>query len=105
MAGRAGGGAYEGAFEAVGALLISMLAGYWIDQRYESEPIGLLVGAAFGFAAFVLRLVRLGRKLQGDLETGDAGRGPGSAGTGGQAGAKSDHAVSGNEQEERGIES
>lgn len=70
MASRAGGTAYEGAFEAVGALLISMLAGYWFDQRYETEPAGLLVGAAFGFAAFVLRLVRLGRKLQSDLGTG-----------------------------------
>ncbi len=72
MASRAGGSAYEGAFEAVGALLISMLAGYWFDQRYETEPAGLLVGAAFGFGAFVLRLVRLGRKLQADLGTGDA---------------------------------
>jgi F0F1-type ATP synthase assembly protein I len=71
MASRAGGSAYEGAFEAVGALLISMLAGYWFDQRYETEPAGLLVGAAFGFGAFVLRLVRLGRKLQADLGTGD----------------------------------
>ncbi len=77
MAGRAGGGAYEGAFEAVGALLISMLAGYWIDQRYETEPVGLLVGAALGFGAFVLRLVRLGRKLQSDLAGMNETQGPG----------------------------
>ncbi len=68
MASRAGGSAYEGAFEAIGAMLISMFAGYWVDQRFETEPTGVLVGAVVGFAAFVLRLVRLGQKLQADLK-------------------------------------
>jgi len=68
MASRAGGSAYEGAFEASGAMLISMFAGYWVDQRFETEPTGVLVGAVVGFAAFVLRLVRLGQKLQADLK-------------------------------------
>ena len=68
MATRAGGSAYEGAFEAIIALLASMFAGYWVDQRFETEPTGVLVGAVVGFAAFVLRLVRLGRKLQADQE-------------------------------------
>ena len=68
MASRAGGSAYEGAFEAIGAMLISMFAGYWVDQRFETEPTGVLVGAVVGFAAFVLRLVRLGRKLHADQE-------------------------------------
>ena len=68
-ASRAGGSAYQGAFEAVGAMLISVFLGYWLDQRFETEPTGVLVGAVLGFAAMVLRLVRLGRKLQADLET------------------------------------
>ena len=68
MASRAGGSAYEGAFEAVGAMLISVFVGYWVDQRFETEPTGVLVGAGVGFSAFVLRLVRLGRKLQADLD-------------------------------------
>ncbi len=58
-----GGGAYEGAFEAVGSILVATALGYWFDQHYETTPIGVLVGAAIGFAAFVLRLFRLGRHL------------------------------------------
>ena len=66
LSGRSGGGAYEGAFEAVGAILIATGFGYWFDQHYETTPVGLLVGAGIGFAAFVLRLVRLGKQLHGD---------------------------------------
>lgn len=66
LSGRSGGGAYEGAFEAVGAILIATGFGYWFDQHYETTPAGLLVGAGIGFAAFVLRLVRLGKQLHGD---------------------------------------
>ena len=68
MASRSAGGAYEGAFEAVGAILIATGLGYWVDQRYETEPTGLLIGAAVGFGAFVLRLFRLGRTLQAGFE-------------------------------------
>jgi F0F1-type ATP synthase assembly protein I len=35
-----------------------------LDGRFDTSPILLLLGAAVGFAAFVLRLVRLGRQLQ-----------------------------------------
>lgn len=82
-----GGRAYEGAFEAVGAILIATLLGYWFDQHYETTPAGVLVGAGIGFAAFVLRLVRLGKQLHGDTtsdaaaptapEGEDASEGPG----------------------------
>ena len=58
------GGAYEGAFEAVGAILIATLLGYGFDEHYGTTPTGVLVGAAIGFGAFVLRLVRLGRRVQ-----------------------------------------
>ena len=51
--------AYQGAIEAVAALLLAMGAGYWVDQRLGSAPRGLLVGTAIGFGAFVLRLWRM----------------------------------------------
>lgn len=75
--GNRGGRAYEGAFEAVGAILIATLLGYWFDEHFETTPKGVLVGAAIGFAAFVLRLVRLGRQLHptgAEPADGQAGR-------------------------------
>jgi len=60
------GAAYAGAFEAVFAILIAIGLGYWADSSFGTAPRYLLVGAVLGFAAFVLRLVRM-RSL---LETG-----------------------------------
>jgi F0F1-type ATP synthase assembly protein I len=60
---RAGSDAYQGAFEAVGAVLIASGFGFWIDSRWETSPWGVVIGAIIGFAAMVLRLVRLGREL------------------------------------------
>jgi len=51
--------AYQGAVEAVAALLLAMGAGYWVDQRFGTSPRGLLVGTAIGFGSFVLRLWRM----------------------------------------------
>lgn len=56
--------AYQGAFEAAVAILICTGAGYWIDGRFGTSPIWLLVGVVIGFTSFVLRLLRLGRQLQ-----------------------------------------
>ena len=56
--------AYQGAFEAVMAIPISIGIGYWLDRRFGTSPSFLLLGAVLGFASFVLRLVRLGRQLQ-----------------------------------------
>ena len=70
---RSGGGAYEGAFEAVGSILVATGLGYWFDQHYETTPIGVLVGAAIGFAAFVLRLFRLGRQLHPEESEAEPG--------------------------------
>ena len=56
---RRAGAAYQGALEAVFAILISGGVGYWADARFGSAPLGLLVGLAIGFGAFVLRLFRL----------------------------------------------
>jgi F0F1-type ATP synthase assembly protein I len=56
--GRAGK-AYQRALEAVLAIPIGIGIGYFVDVRLESSPIGLLVGVALGFAAFVRRLVSM----------------------------------------------
>ncbi len=56
--------AYQGAFEAVMAIPIAIGGGYWLDRRFDTSPIFLILGAVLGFASFVLRLVRLGRQLQ-----------------------------------------
>ncbi len=55
--------AYQGAFEAVFAILISAGIGYWADGHFGTAPRYLLVGFAVGFGAFVLRLWRLGQAL------------------------------------------
>jgi len=61
---RSQGLAYQGAFEAVVAVLIATGIGYWIDETWEVSPWGLLIGTALGFASFVHRLLRLGKQLQ-----------------------------------------
>ena len=63
--------AYQGAFEAVAAILIAAGIGYWADTRFDSTPWGLLIGTAVGFGSFVLRLLRLGRQLEESREAGD----------------------------------
>jgi F0F1-type ATP synthase assembly protein I len=56
--------AYEGAFEAVFAILIAAFLGNLADDHFGTAPRYLLVGFAIGFASFVLRLLKLGRTLQ-----------------------------------------
>ena len=60
--------AYEGAFEAVVSVIAAIGLGYWADTYFDSEPIGLFLGAVIGFAAMVLRLVRLGRQVESGLQ-------------------------------------
>ena len=60
---RRGGAAYQGTVEAVFAILIAVGIGFFVDRTFETFPAFLLVGVALGFAAFVLRLWRLGREL------------------------------------------
>lgn len=51
--------AYQGAIEAVVAMVICALAGWWIDGRLGSGPIGLFAGMVLGFTAFLVRLLRI----------------------------------------------
>jgi F0F1-type ATP synthase assembly protein I len=63
--GRRQGAVYQGAFEAVIALLIAVGFGYWLDGYFDTAPWLLLIGAAIGFASFTVRLMRLGRWMKG----------------------------------------
>ncbi|MCC6640920.1 MAG: AtpZ/AtpI family protein [Deltaproteobacteria bacterium] len=64
--------AYQGAVEAVLAVVIATLVGYWVDGRLGTSPAFLLLGLALGFAAFFVRLWRMR-----DLMSGPRGEGPG----------------------------
>lgn len=60
--------AYQGAFEAVFAILVAGFIGKLADDHFGTAPRYLLVGFAIGFCSFVLRLLRLGRRLQSSAE-------------------------------------
>ena len=60
------GAVYQGAFEAVIALLIAVGFGYWLDGHFDTAPWLLLIGTAIGFASFTVRLTRLGRWMKGE---------------------------------------
>lgn len=49
--------------EALIALAMGFLVGYWLDGKYGTSPRYFLIGTAIGFASFSIRLVRLGRRL------------------------------------------
>ena len=53
------GSKYQGALEAVLAIPIGAGLGYWADKEWGVSPLWLLIGFGFGFAAFILRLIRM----------------------------------------------
>ncbi len=65
------GAAYQGAVEAVFAILIAGGLGYWADGYFDSAPLYLVIGVVVGFAAFVLRLLRLGGQIEEFSESAD----------------------------------
>ena len=69
---RGKGAVYQGAFEAVIALLIAVALGHWLDGYFDTAPWLLLIGAAVGFASFTVRLMRLGRWMKGENSGGSA---------------------------------
>jgi F0F1-type ATP synthase assembly protein I len=50
---------YQGAFEAVLAVPIAIGFGFWCDRSFDTAPVGLLIGTVVGFAAMLLRIVRM----------------------------------------------
>jgi F0F1-type ATP synthase assembly protein I len=61
--------AYQGAVEAVVAVVFCAIVGHWADRRLDSEPWGLFTGLVIGFAAFFVRLWR----MRGLMETPPGG--------------------------------
>lgn len=47
------------------ALVIGTAAGLWVDRTFATNPWGMLVGFALGFAAAVLNVVRITRRTFG----------------------------------------
>lgn len=45
--------------EATVSIPIAMGLGWFADRHFETSPAFLLVGLGFGFASFVIRLVRM----------------------------------------------
>ena len=70
------GRAYQGAFEAVFAIVIGAGVGYGVDSRFATEPWGVLVGLGLGFGAFVLRLVRLASEFEAKAPPSGGSDGP-----------------------------
>lgn len=62
---------YQGAFEAILAVPIAAGFGYGFDYQFNTEPVGLLVGVGLGFAAMLLRIVRM-RPAEGPPESSGA---------------------------------
>lgn len=54
------------------AVGIGVFAGWWIDERADSSPIGLLAGVFLGFAAAVWMIWRSLRSMQRDDDGGEA---------------------------------
>ena len=52
------------------AVLFGAGVGYWVDWRWDTTPYGVIAGLVIGFAAMVLRLLRLGRELVPGTEAG-----------------------------------
>jgi len=57
--GQEGRQAYLGAWEAVIALVLGAVGGYYADLLLETRPVGTVIGIVLGFAAMVIRLLRL----------------------------------------------
>lgn len=64
------GRAYQGAFEAVIAIVVGSAVGAWADSRLDTSPWLLLLGLLLGFGAFTRRLVRLMRDMAPPAEAG-----------------------------------
>lgn len=63
--------------EMVIAVAIGAYAGWWVDQKLASSPIGVLIGLALGIGAAVKALIRVNREFHRRLRRQDsAGKPP-----------------------------
>lgn len=82
-----GARAYEWALEAVFAIPIGAGLGYLADSQLGTGPWGVMIGLVFGFAAFVLRLMRMRNLVgptDGEAEEGQDGEPPSEGGKDGR---------------------
>ncbi len=67
---------YQAGLEAIFALAVAVGIGFWVDTRYETQPVFMMVGTAVGFGACVLRLMRYQRahdESEREKRRGDGG--------------------------------
>jgi ATP synthase protein I len=43
----------------VGSILVGIFAGRWIDQKWDTEPLFLIIGLLLGLAAGIFAMLRL----------------------------------------------
>ena len=55
-------GAYGLGIEFILCVLLPGALGYWLDTKWGTRPILMLVGGGFGFAAGLIRLLRASRQ-------------------------------------------
>ena len=65
------GAAYQGAVEAVLAVLVGAGIGYWLDTKLDTSPWIFLAGLLLGFCAFIMRLLRMRRLIEDSPADGD----------------------------------
>jgi F0F1-type ATP synthase assembly protein I len=56
--------------EAVVAIPVAGGLGYWVDHEFGTGPYGLIIGLGFGFATFVVRLLRMRSLFEPEPESG-----------------------------------
>ena len=44
------------------SIVIGMALGYWLDKKFDTQPVLLLVGLGFGIAAGFSNIIRAGQK-------------------------------------------
>ncbi len=44
------------------AIVIGLGIGYWLDKKFDTQPVWLLIGLAFGIAAGFSNIYRAGQK-------------------------------------------
>jgi len=54
--------------EFAGAVVGFTLLGYWIDQKFESRPTGVLIGAALGIIGGGYKLIRTSLQAAKDAD-------------------------------------
>jgi len=52
--------------EIAASLLLPMIGGFYVDQFFNSSPIGILVGVVVGLILFFLITIRISRRLNSE---------------------------------------